>query len=369
MNRIIDFTCTSSPRRHSQRQLSKTCRESSFGSTSSTSSCESPSSHRTRSSYISNSIHALNSYHSRASTTSPVESINSLESWPGKVKGPIMKLVMKTPTLEMIQPSSSPKNMSFPNSPPQSPNNLSSDVLFTFIPNEDTPPRNSAIPNSFNLTSVNGLRKQKMDRLRRKLGQDVPFDLVFPTDTDTESEPSTPDLSPDVNQTCGVLPLPIPRVRKPLGRISTARDSIVESASVHHAKRHVQPSSISRPTVTHARVRSASSEPEQITPTLSFIIESPDEHGMGCSEEFGHSPKPGNNTKFKSEWTVSTGEAKVKVWNTRKGYEGWHSKSPPTTQMPPTPPPSPPPTNTQPQSKKKPSSYRKPVPPIPIDCY
>ncbi|KAF8810565.1 hypothetical protein BYT27DRAFT_7091459 [Phlegmacium glaucopus] len=350
------------PRRPSQRRLTKTSRES-IDSPSSTSSCESPSSLGRRTPSVSCNSQSISSYHSRAST--PVSSIESHESWPGKAKGPVMRLVMKSPTLDTIPASPSPNNMSFPNSPLQSPIDRSSDVSFTqftLIPNEDSSPRNSIILNSYNITSLNSIRKQKMDRLRRKLGQDVPLDLVFPSDT-ADSEPSIiiPDLSADVNEACSAHRPPTPRVRKTSGRISTARDSIAESASVHRAKRQAQPPSSSRP-------GSALSAPRQITTSLSFIIESPDEHGIGCAEEFGQSPKPGNNTTFKSEWTVSTGGAEIKLWSTRRGYEGWHPKSPSKSSQISPRPPLPPSFLSNTESKKRPSSYRKPVPPIPDDC-
>ena len=282
---------------------------------------------------------------------------------------------MKAPTLETILASPSPSSTSFSN--PPSPVVRTSDVLFTqFIPEqEDASLRNITNRNSCNITSLSSLRKQKMDRLRRKLGQDVPLDLVFPSspsessDTDSESSISQ-DLSTDVIKECGAL-LPRPPLRrKSSSRLSTSRDSIADSASVHRAKRQAQ-ISVSRSTLRDSRSGSAPSEPKQ---RLSFIIESPDEHGIGCAEEFGQSPKA--EQKYKAEWSVSSGAAEVKVWSTRRGYEGWHLKSPPSNTLqtpslclPPPLSPSPPslPSNTE--LKKKPSSYRKPVPPISTDCY
>jgi hypothetical protein len=253
---------------------------------------------------------------------------------------------MNSPTLETI-PASPSANMS--SSLRQSPIDHKSDVLFTqftIIPDEDASLRNSNTPNSYNLTSLNSLRKQKMDRLRRKLGQDVPFDLVFPSSSDTESD-----------QECRA---PLPRLRKKSGRISTARDSISGPVSVHRAKRQ----SITRQT------NRSPPEPKQVTTRLSLIIESPDEHGVGCAQEFGHPPKSEQGYKFKSEWTLNTGETtEVKLWSTRRGYEGWHlieshsnASRPPRTTSSSIPLPLPPSVPLNTELKKKPSSYRKPVP-------
>ena len=272
-----------------------------------------------------------------------------------------MKLFMKAPTLEMMPNSPSPDNTSYPIPPRQSPN---SDVLFTqcsVIP-DDASLYNSTTRNSYNITSLSSLRKQKMDRLRKKLGQDVPFDLVFPS-SDTESEQSITPILPSSIKECSVL-LPPPRTPrlKNSGRLSSARDSIVGCASVHRAKRQ----SVTKQTFTYAHTESESSDPKR----LSFIIESPNEHGVGCAQNFGQPHELEQGAEFRSEWSVSAG-TEVKLWSTRRGYEGWRPNPPSKAlQSPPNMsyslPPSPTksvPTNTE-QPKKKPPSYRKPVPPL-----
>lgn len=55
---------------------------------------------------------------------------------------------------------------------------------------------------------------------------------------------------------------------------------------------------------------------------LFSIIESPDEHGSGCSEEFGFSG-PGTPSSMESEWYGSDDESAVGSWSTRRGYQGW----------------------------------------------
>lgn len=263
---------------------------------------------------------------------------------------------MKGPNLEMIENSPPPENTSYP-IPRQSPN---SDVLFNQCsvgPDEASLPF-STTPNSYSITSLSSLRKQKMDRLRKKLGQDVPFDLVFPS-SDTESERSiTPILPSSVKECSVLLPPPTPRRREKSGRLSRARDSIVGCASVHHAKRQSVPN---RTLTTTTPTKLESSEPKR----LSFIIESPNE--QGCAQDSGQPHELEQGAEFRSEWSVSAG-TDIKLWSTRKEYEGWHSNSPSkASQLPPTMPystqPTPPksvPLKTEP--KKKPPSYRKPVP-------
>ena len=258
----------------------------------------------------------------------------------------------------MIENSPPPDNTSNPIPSRQSPN---SDVSFTqcsAVP-DDTSLGFSTTPNSYSITSLSSLRKQKMDRLRKKLGQDVPFNLVFPS-SDTESERSiTPILPSSVKECTVLLPPPTPRRREKSGRLSRARDSIVGCSSVHHAKRQ----SVPNRTLTSTPTKSQSSEPKR----LSFIIESPNE--QGCAQDVGQNYELEQGAEFRSEWSVSAG-TDIKLWSTRKEYEGWHSirpskdsQLPPTTttsySVQPTPPKSVP-SKTAP--KKKPPSYRKPVP-------
>ena len=357
---FIDPIHIAFPRRPSQHRQINASRES-INSSSSTSSYETPSP-RKRSLTDSESCNSpfIRSDNSLASPTSPVNLINSCEVWPRRSKGPVMRLCMKAPTLEMIPDSSSPDKTTFPHSPRRSPD---SDALFTqcsVIPDKDFSLRNSTTPNAYNITSLSSLRKQKMDRLRKKLGQDVPFDLVFPS-SDSGSERSISPILPSSTKEFSVLlpPPPTPR-RKDSGRLSNARDSIVGCASVHHAKRQA----VTKQTLSHASTKSEFFEPKR----LSFIIESPNEHGVGCAQDFGQPHELELGAEFSSEWSVSAG-TEVKLWSTRRGYEGWRPNPPSKTlQSPPTTPyslpPSPSksvPSNTEPL-KKKPPSYRKPVP-------
>jgi len=263
-------------------------------------------------------------------------------SW-RSAKVPVLGLFRKSTTLEPIPASPSPSKASHPNSSPRSSMDSKSDVVFTqitVVPDEDSSLPNSSTSDSYNITSLSSLRKQKMDRLRRKLGEDVPLDLVFPSSSDTESERSiTPNLP--------TAPSTLHRRR------STACDSVQLA---------------NRQSITEKTIITTTpivSSPNRLSTRLSLIIESPDEHGVGCAQEFGLAPKPDQGAKFKSEWTVNKGGTEVQLWSTRKGYEGWlptnASQTPPTMSSSRPPPPNVP-LNTTTELKKKPSSYRKPVP-------
>ena len=261
-------------------------------------------------------------------------------------------------------PDPSSDKLSFPHSPRHSPNSKELFTQCSVIPDKDSSLLNSTDPDSYNITSLSSLRKQKMDRLRKKLGGDVPLDLVFPS-SDSESERSfTPTLPSSIKECNVFLPPPPPppppptlRLRKNSGRLSSARDSIVGCASVHRAKRQL----VAKESLTHSATKSEFSEPKR----LSFIIESPSEHGVGCTQDFTQPHESDQGAEFRSEWSVS----EVKLLSTRRGYEGWRpnppsksSKSPPdmSSSLPPSPSRKSIPSNTE--SKKKPPSYRKPVP-------
>lgn len=266
---------------------------------------------------------------------------------------------MKSPTLEMIS-DSSPDKMSFPHSPRHSPNSKALFTQYSVIPDKETSLLDSSNPDSYNLTSLSSLRKQKMDRLRKKLGGDVPLDLVFPS-SDSESDRSFTPSS--FKESSVLLPLPPPsppilRLRKNSGRLSSTRDSIVGCASVHRAKRQL----VAKQTLTHSATKSEFFEPKR----LSFIIESPNEHGVGCAQDLSKPREQEQGAELRTEWSVS----EVKLMSTRRGYEGWLPNPPPSSKASQSPstmtyslPPSPSKSiSSITESKKKPPSYRKPVP-------
>jgi hypothetical protein len=82
---------------------------------------------------------------------------------------------------------------------------------------------------------------------------------------------------------------------------------------------------------------------------LSFIIESPDELGAGCADDFGlqvsHVSSDADGDVM-SEWFG----ADIKLWSARIGHEARNSTASVTSER-----------------KKRSSSYRKPPPPVPSE--
>jgi hypothetical protein len=171
-----------------------------------------------------------------------------------------------------------------------------------------------------------------MERLRRKLGDDVPIDLVFP------QEAEVTDVPFPVLEEKKLPILPVMPVSQKAPRISSARDSISYD-SPHHARgKPVAPKASSLPPLPakaddirvlrekrhyakgQHNVR-ASLDMRDTKARLCVIVESPSEHGSSWSEEFGVSRY---QTVLESEWYMSDDdEAKVRNWSTRRGYEGW----------------------------------------------
>jgi len=250
-----------------------------------------------------------------------------------------------------------------------------------------------------------------MDRLRKKLGADVPFDLVFPKENESDcSENYPPSLAPELVEKrprATSTPTPVSHQRKSAkkssGRIASSRDSLV--LDVHRAKRQVHVAT-SPSSLLAYRDKALPAVPngdfKRLTGRLSLIVESPDEHSAGCAEEFGIATSANLKVAdITSQWLISSSnKTELKLWSTRKGYEGWNSHrdvskqsnpdaSPissftvlssscddnslssagPITPDSPLTPVSSAFLNRSPHEiKKRPSSYRKPAPPIPTEC-
>ncbi|KAK0488031.1 hypothetical protein EDD18DRAFT_1110647 [Armillaria luteobubalina] len=106
----------------------------------------------------SRSLYRVTSIDRPRSRSMPSRRLSVEEPWPSS-KPPLMKLSKSPGALPSI---------------PASP--LAAD---SFSPSVMTPPDSPMAP-EFTIPSHNSLRRQKMDRLRRKLGDGVPVDLVFP---------------------------------------------------------------------------------------------------------------------------------------------------------------------------------------------
>lgn len=104
---------------------------------------------------------------------------------------------------------------------------------------------------NFVIPTASSVRKQKMDRLRKKLGTGVPLELVFPDTKDEDGETDSPASTSalissselmDFEKPCPPLPAAVPRpsTKKSSKRIARARDSIADASSIHRAAKKVQ---------------------------------------------------------------------------------------------------------------------------------
>jgi hypothetical protein len=162
-----------------------------------------------------------------------------------------------------------------------------------------------------------------MERLRRKLGDEVPIDLVFPHEDEPVSA-SSPILE---EQEFAILSIMPGFQRAP--RISSARDSI-SLDSLHRVRRKIVPPSPlptaeigvrdQRQRVSAQHNASASLDMRETKAKLCVIVESPSEHGLIREEEYGASR---HGARLESEWYESDDEAEVESWSTMMGFEGW----------------------------------------------
>ncbi|KAJ7234760.1 hypothetical protein B0H12DRAFT_154464 [Mycena haematopus] len=155
-------------------------------------------------------------YSMKSGRSSPAHSVHINESWP-KVDRPFLRVaVMKPSKLEAI-PQSPPAT----GSPPPYYSPEPSHTSFTMCPIPTSRRHSSAPSPSFALPTTNSIRRQKMDRLRRTLGDGVPLDMVFP-DEDTQPVPvfHSPTSSDEDLSHLAARPPPPHRIR-------AARDSLL----------------------------------------------------------------------------------------------------------------------------------------------
>ncbi|KAJ3572334.1 hypothetical protein NP233_g3151 [Leucocoprinus birnbaumii] len=253
-----------------------------------------------------------------------------------------------------------------------------SDMKFTLRPTRHaTSVRgdDSMMEPSFKVPSPSSIRRQKMDRIRKMLGDDVPVHLVFPDQKLPEAEPpKEPEVhfaDEVLHPSSSISPVAvagtaIPRPKKVVsGKIVGARDSM-GTFTPHRAKRQEKQKLDSKPLTplppSPPIVIPASSIPKDPSQRqLRVIVECPEEHGASSFEGFGFGSsavKKSSQVVVHSSWHVRDGTVATevgneldanKVWSTRKGYTGWDrsiivSKSE--------------------QERKKAMSYRKPPPPV-----
>ncbi|KAL0959017.1 hypothetical protein HGRIS_014329 [Hohenbuehelia grisea] len=219
--------------------------------------------------------------------------------------------------------------------------------------------RDSLIEPDFFIPSQTTLRRQKMERLRRKLGDDVPIDLVFNQAYEAEvDDPSEISIQLPKSRSSPPPPPPTPASPSIAGiKRSGSRDSLA-LPTVHRAPR------CKRVPVPAYEPEAPASSPKDATPpphtppvqclprahrrpsvaerkeSLCIIVESPDEHGGGCTEEFGladallakyttsttNHPYASSGSPYVTDSAMvpmSTKGVSVKLFSTRRGYEGW----------------------------------------------
>ncbi|KAJ8082701.1 hypothetical protein PM082_008557 [Marasmius tenuissimus] len=149
-------------------------------------------------------------------------------------KPPLLRLALAS-----FAQRSSTANKCYP-SPASANSSDDEDSRFTLQTTFTESPRDSFVSPDFRIPSSTTLRLQKMDRIRKKLGDGVPVKLVFPDSDEEERQQSRPSTSHTVIQlkTLPPLPptLPTPRPRPSKSRRVGSRDSIV-STSAHRGQR------------------------------------------------------------------------------------------------------------------------------------
>jgi hypothetical protein len=212
-----------------------------------------------------------------------------IEGYPGHKKLPLLRLATSSPLIfESLASSTSDED--------DDSDHTRRDLLRP-IPEHIS----SSLP-AFTIPTSGSARRQKMDRLRRKLGDGVPLELVFRTDTDMSSHeaPQAKTVTESALQDKPAARIPTPTPRPQTGRaIAATRDSVALPTSPHRAhriKRKPVPKLVaSRPapppptaTADAGAAKTAGLKPKhkksryrlKDKTRLSLIIESPDEHGV-----------------------------------------------------------------------------------------
>ena len=256
------------------------------------------------------------------------------DSWPSR-RPPVLRLVTP-PSLDTIPPSplTSSPSPSHHHSRSSSLEHFEDERSFTIRPSPTSTQFSPSVP-SFTLPSLTAERRRKMERLRRKLGDNVPLDLVFPSASDSYDSGSSEDTYSFTSSSPSSSPPASPTRRTKLNsRIQNARDSIAEPLSPHRAPRTFLSPKASRPAprppgVPFLRTYSQISgpKPEVQAPRttggkkLGVIMESPNEHSEGSLQESGMgdagSGSAAASTRSshsrESEWCRSDDELQVQV--------------------------------------------------------
>ncbi|KAJ6606853.1 hypothetical protein B0H10DRAFT_1956757 [Mycena sp. CBHHK59/15] len=236
------------------------------------------------------SVSSSDSSYSTKSGFHGMQSPPSNEYWPRSDR-PLLRIALKRLSKLETIPQSPPAT----SAPPAI--YCTDHTSFTIRPVQT--PKNAPPSPSFSIPSANSMRRQKMDRLRRTLGDGVPLDLVFP-DEETQPVPVLRSAPPSYNE---ALLTPTARRPRPAQRLSAARDSLIIAPNTpHHA--HRRQSSIHEP---------APPSPEK---KLGVIAENPDEPTVVCLPELGFAS---DRSSSDSEWYEGDTEAEAaQPWGQRR---------------------------------------------------
>jgi hypothetical protein len=278
------------------------------------------------------------------------------EDWPCDTKAPILLLPVESLStialgslIDDVDPHPHPRNLD-----EDFPPNLTPTIAI------DISPHDSATVSMSTNPSPNSIRKHKMDRLRRKLGSCVPFDLVFPGITKDGLDFSTGSGLNPKEQRALVSTVSYQQTKITAGasRFTDARDpamSLSDAIAAAVAMARSQTLSPPKHGVRQKRPRSAPAAEFRLKERLSLIMESPEEHRLSCSDDHdlrGYEDSESGLTKHSINQTVcpsrpATAPASISTPKNRESSGGS-----PTAER---------------SVKKRLSSYRKPPPPLPAD--
>ncbi|KAF9007047.1 hypothetical protein BDQ17DRAFT_1423127 [Cyathus striatus] len=256
----------------------------------------------------------------RSSTSLSRYSQSTLPGSFDKCSGPTQPLLRLAipPSLETIPASPTPYSQYSPYSSLQSSPSTSrshsrassvdsfesSHQPYTISPKSMPHQRESLDDPSFIVPSANSVRLKKMDRLRKKLGDGVPVDLVFPEKPKATERRAPKDDEKWKTESSREIVLPstptIPRTNRNSNRISHSRDSLV-GPTPHRARRNGDPTYTSTPKSAEPKaplptpVSTPSAMRQPLRPSnqrLWAIIESPEENGDAAARRSASFRKP-----------------------------------------------------------------------------
>ncbi|KAK1222420.1 hypothetical protein PQX77_014753 [Marasmius sp. AFHP31] len=215
-------------------------------------------------------------------------------------KPPLLRLALAS-----FAQRSSTANKCYP-SPASANSSDDEDSRFTLHATVSESPRDSFVTSpEFRIPSSTTLRLQKMDRIRKKLGDGVPVKLVFPDSDEEERQQSRPTESHTVIQLKTLPPLPptLPtlRPRPSKSRRAGSRDSIV-STSAHRGQRvKRKPVPTLEQLAQSAPPSPARSSSKRGKARLSLILETPQDLDLFVASVIDSAPSSSSSSPA-SEW-------------------------------------------------------------------